>query len=183
MRAVAVVLLLAGAAHAQAPAEPEPSGLVAARSAIGAACGVSAGLVTAYALDGNGAQTPVALVAFVGTTAACVWHVGREQGHTGRFLPTLGDTALGLGAGILGAIGVGYVVYYAAGGDNSRGVDELFNTASLAALAAAAATFAVAPAVVAAYRLPRHNRVAVAPAALRAPDGTSAPGVALRFDL
>ncbi len=188
------VVLLSHAASAQvpeaapAPGSPSPtSAQMAVVAVVGVGCGALAGLAASAA---GGAVLPlqeaaalVGAAALATGTAACVWGLGRRVGVGGRFLPTLGDAALGVGLGTVAGLGVGYVAYHAAGGDDSGG-DGFFNQAAIVALLAAGATVAVMPALVATLRLPRHSRTATAaPAVLAVPGGASAPGVVLRIGL
>ena len=181
--------LVASVTRAQVPVPvPLTPGQTAVLVGVGASCGTAAAALAAAPVADWAPIDEIAVLvvggALTGGTAACVWGLGRRVGHGGRFASTLGDAAQGVGLGLLGGIGVGYVVYHAAGGERSGyGETAFFNDALIAALLAAGATTLVTPAVVSALRLPRHTPVAVAPATVAAPDGTRVPGMALRVGL
>lgn len=182
------LVLFAGVARAQAPVMPArpTAGETAALVGVGAACGTAAAALAASTVNNwvpsDEAGLVIASGALAAGTATCVWGLGRRGGHGGRFTSTLGDAALGVGLGAVAGIGIGYVVYHASGGDRSNG-NGFFNDATIAALAAAGATTLVTPALVSALRLPRHTPATIAPVVTTAPDGTRAPGVALRVGL
>lgn len=176
-RALLAALLVAGAASAQT-AELRPL----RHAGIGAACGVVGGALTVAALDGQSVQTPLATAAFVLGTAGCLWADARRSGHAGRFLPTLGEATLGLGAGVVVGLATGAGTYVLLDGVGAN-PDDL-GAGTLTVLVAFAAPVVAATALLPAYLLPAHARaVEAAPVALRLPDGSAATGLALRVAL
>lgn len=121
------------------------------------------------------------LVAMPAGAAWCVLDHARRAGYGGALGPTMADAALGAALGLA----VGYAVgggtawlILAAGPDTPDGVG-----AALIGIAVGGVALTATSAYVAARRVHRHGTPEVAPVALRAPDGTTAPGLALRLRL
>ena len=181
MRSLLLVVGFVGFSVLSLPASAQTArptnGQVAWWTTAGVTCGVAAGIT---GLDVS--STQVGQVVWIATVplaaAACVHAAARLSGYGGPYVRTLGEVGLGAaGVGLVTAVAGSAVWLLAPEGD------RLTSPAGIAVIWTSIAAYALVPAHVAARRVHRHGAPEVSPVTLRLPDGTTAPGLALRIGL